>query len=138
VVCTRASSRSRILGGYALEGGMPRWRYVANRGLTFCGNLLMGSKLSEFHTGYRVFSRELLGSLPLEHDSDDFVFDNQMIAQILWQGHLVAEISCPTRYASDASSINFFRSVRYGFGCLGTALLLRLCRMRLARSAKFP
>ena len=129
---------SRILGGYALEGGMPMWRYVANRGLTFFGNLFMGSKLSEFHTGYRAFSRELLESLPLEHDSDDFVFDNQMIAQILWQGHTVAEISCPTRYASDASSINFSRSVRYGFGCLGTALLFRLCRMGLARSGKFP
>ncbi len=129
---------SRILGGYALAGGMPLWRYVANRGLTLVGNLLMKSKLSEFHTGYRAFSRELLQGLPLEHGSDDFVFDNQMIAAILWQGHTVAEVSCPTRYGSDASSIGLARSVRYGFGCLATALTFRLARAGLVRSPLFP
>ena len=129
---------SRILGGYALEGGMPLWRYLANRGLTFAENILLHAKLSEFHTGYRAFSRELLESLPLDANSDDFVFDNQMIAQILWQGRTVAELSCPTRYATDASSISFARSVRYGFGCLATAATYRLARWGLVRSPLFP
>jgi glycosyltransferase involved in cell wall biosynthesis len=129
---------SRILGGYALAGGMPLWRYVANRVLTWFGNVLMGSKLSEFHTGYRGYSRELLESLPLEHNSDDFVFDNQIIAEILWQGHMVAEVSCPTRYTTDASSISFARSVRYGFGCLRTAIGFRLARWGLWSSPRFP
>jgi glycosyltransferase involved in cell wall biosynthesis len=129
---------SRILGGHALSGGMPLWRYVANRGLTFAGNVLMGSKLSEFHTGYRAFSRELLQGLPLDQNSDDFVFDNQMIAEVLWQGYTVAEVSCPTRYATDASSINFVRSVKYGFGCLATALAFRLARWGLRPSPLFP
>ena len=129
---------SRILGGYALAGGMPLWRYVANRVLTWFGNVLMGSKLSEFHTGYRGYSRELLESLPLEHNSDDFVFDNQIIAEILWQGHTVAEVSCPTRYTTDASSISFARSVRYGFGCLRTAIGFRLARWGLWSSPRFP
>ena len=129
---------SRILGGYALRGGMPLWRYVANRFLTLSENLLMGSKLSEFHTGYRAFTRELLEALPLEANSDDFVFDNQMIAEILWRGSSVAEVSCPTRYATDASSINFQRSVKYGFGCLETALRFRLARMKLLASPRFP
>ena len=129
---------SRILGGHALRGGMPLWRYVANRFLTLVGNLLMGSKLSEFHTGYRAYSRELLLSLPLDENSDDFVFDNQIIAQILWQGHTIAEVSCPTRYATDASSISFARSVKYGLGCLETALSFRLAKLGLLRSARFP
>ena len=129
---------SRILGGYALRGGMPLWRYVANRALTAFGNLLMGSKLSEFHTGYRAFSAELLRGLPLEHNSDDFVFDNEIIAEILWQGHTVGEVSCPTRYADDASSISFARSVRYGLGCLRTASAFRLARLGLLRSPLFP
>ena len=129
---------SRILGGYALAGGMPLWRYVANRGLTYVGNLLMGAKLSEFHTGYRAFSRELIESLPLEQNSDDFVFDNQMLAQVLWQRRTIAEVSCPTLYATDASSINFVRSVRYGFGCLATALRFRLARMGWLASPLFP
>ncbi len=129
---------SRILGGHALRGGMPLWRYVANRFLTLVGNLLMGSKLSEFHTGYRAYSRELLLSLPLDENSDDFVFDNQIIAQILWQGHTVAEVSCPTRYTTDASSISFARSVRYGFGCLRTAIGFRLARWGLWSSPRFP
>src|SRR5207245_9825548 len=112
---------SRILGGYALKGGMPLWRYIANRVLTLAGNLLLGAKLSEYHTGYRAFSRALLERLPLEANSDDFVFDNQMLAQILWFGCTIAEVSCPTRYFAEASSISFRRSVHYGFGCLSTA-----------------
>jgi glycosyltransferase involved in cell wall biosynthesis len=128
---------SRILGGYALAGGMPLWRYVSNRFLTFVGNLLTGAKLSEYHTGYRAFSRRLIEQLPLEANSDDFVFDNQMLAQILWRGHTIAEVSCPTKYFAEASSINFWRSVKYGFGCLWTALLFRLAKMNLARSKLF-
>lgn len=124
---------SRILGGRALREGMPWWKYVSNRALTFFGNVLMGAKLSEYHTGYRAFSRELLESLPLERNSDDFVFDNQILAQILWLGHTIAEVSCPTKYFAEASSINFPRSVRYGLGCMATAIRFRLARAGLAR-----
>src|SRR5689334_23097151 len=116
---------SRILGGGALDGGMPMWRYVANRFLTLFGNVLLGTKVSEFHTGYRAFSRELLQTLPLSANSDDFVFDNQMLAQTAWFGFKIGEVSCPTSYAPDASSINFARSVKYGFGCLNTGLQFR-------------
>ena len=129
---------SRILGGYAQKGGMPWWRYFSNRILTLVENLLLGSKLSEFHTGYRAFSRELLQRLPLEKNSDDFVFDNQVLAEILWLGEQIAEISCPTRYAADASSINFARSVGYGFGCLATGVAFRLSRMGMIASPLFP
>jgi glycosyltransferase involved in cell wall biosynthesis len=129
---------SRILGGGAIKGGMPMWRYVANRGLTAAGNILLGSKLSEFHTGYRAFSRELLERLPLDANSDDFVFDNQMLAQTIWMGLQIGEISCPTRYAMDASSINFGRSVKYGFECLRTGIVFRLCKWRAVRSPLFP
>jgi len=129
---------SRILGGGALKGGMPIWRYVANRGLTLAGNLLMGTKLSEFHTGYRAFSRKLLEQLPLDANSDDFVFDNQILAEVTWLGFPIGEVSCPTSYAPASSSINFARSVRYGFGCLNTALQFRLARMGLWRSPRFP
>ena len=129
---------SRILGGYARKGGMPLWRYVSNRGLTLAGNILMGAKLSEYHSGYRAFSRRLLETLPLDRNSDDFVFDNQMLSQVLWAGYAVGEVSCPTRYAEDASSINFARSVRYGFGCLGTAMEFALARSGLRRSRHFP
>jgi glycosyltransferase involved in cell wall biosynthesis len=129
---------SRILGGYALRGGMPLWKYVANRFLTFVGNLLMDAKLSEYHTGYRAFSRSLLEDLPIDANSDDFVFDNQMLAQILWSGHTIAEISCPTKYFPEASSINLKRSITYGFGCLATALTYRLARMGLISSRLFP
>jgi glycosyltransferase involved in cell wall biosynthesis len=129
---------SRILGGQALRSGMPWWRYVSNRGLTFVGNLLLGTKLSEFHTGYRAYSRELLQRLPLAENSDDFVFDNQLIAQTVWLGCTIGEVSCPTRYASDASSINFGRSVKYGFGCLGTGLLYRLAKWGFLHNPKFP
>ena len=129
---------SRILGGQALEGGMPWWRYVANRGLTAAGNLLLGTKVSEFHTGYRAYSRELLEHLPIDANSDDFVFDNQLIAEAVWLGCPIGEVSCPTSYAPDASSISFRRSVKYGFGCLATAFAFRLARLGLIRSPHFP
>jgi len=129
---------SRILGGYSLKGGMPLWKYVSNRALTFAMNLLMGAKLSEYHTGYRAFSADLLRRLPLDENMDDFGFDAQMLAEIIWTGTTIGEVSCPTVYFAEASSINFRRSCKYGFGCLGVSLLYRLCRMRLARSAKFP
>jgi len=122
---------SRILGGYALKGGMPIWKYIANRFLTFVENLLLGAKLSEYHTGYRAFSRQLLEQLPLEVNSDDFVFDNQMLAQIVWLGYTIAEVSCPTKYFDEASSINLFRSIKYGFGCLLTAFNFRLAKMKI-------
>lgn len=128
---------SRILGGQALKGGMPLWKYVSNRFLTLAENLLTGAKLSEYHTGYRAFSRELLKKINLEHNSDDFVFDNQMLAQILWHGYTIAEVSCPTLYFPEASSINFTRSVKYGFGCLLTALKFRLAKMGLLQSSIF-
>lgn len=129
---------SRILGGGARRGGMPGWRYIANRALTAIGNILLGTKLSEFHTGYRAFSRELLVQLPLESNSDDFVFDNQILAETAWMGFQIGEISCPTRYAPEASSINFRRSVVYGVGCLRTGLIFRLCKWQLLRSELFP
>ena len=128
---------SRILGVGALSGGMPLWKYVANRGLTAVENLLLGYKLTEYHTGYRAFSRKLLETLPLEENSDDFVFDNQMLAQTLWFGFQIGELSCPTRYFDDASSINFKRSVEYGFGVLGTALEYRAARWGLASPARY-
>jgi glycosyltransferase involved in cell wall biosynthesis len=129
---------SRILGGQALAGGMPAWRYVANRFLTLAGNILLGTKVSEFHTGYRAFSRQLLEALPLDANSDDFVFDNQMLAQAVWMGFQIGEVSCPTRYSPDASSIDFMRSVKYGFGCLGTGIQFRLAKWGLLRSPRFP
>lgn len=129
---------SRILGGYALKGGMPVWKYVANRGLTFLENILMDAKLSEYHTGYRGFSRELLEKVPFDSNSDDFVFDNQMLAQILWFGYQIAEVTCPTKYFEEASSINFNRSVAYGMGCIKTAFEFRLSKMGLITSRLFP
>ncbi|MFA4915601.1 MAG: glycosyltransferase family 2 protein [Syntrophales bacterium] len=129
---------SRILGGYALEGRMPAWKYAANRFITLIENILMGAKLSEYHTGYRAFSRGLLEQLPIDANSDDFVFDNQMLAQIIWFGHTIAEVSCPTKYFVGASSINFRRSMKYGFGCLLTALIFRLAKMRIITSNLFP
>jgi glycosyltransferase involved in cell wall biosynthesis len=129
---------SRILGGYALRGGMPVWKYVANRFLTAAENLVLGSKLSEFHTGYRAFSADLIRRLPLASCSDDFVFDNEMLTAILWTGATVAEVSCPTRYHPEASSINFRRSVVYGLGCLATAARFRLAKAHLLDSPLFP
>jgi len=129
---------SRILGGYALKGGMPIWKYVSNRFLTFIENILLGAKLSEYHTGYRAYSREILERLPLSRNSNDFVFDNQVLAQIHWLGYTIAEISCPTMYFPEASSINFRRSVKYGLGCLWTGLTYRLVKIRLRHSKLFP
>ncbi len=123
---------SRILGGGALRGGMPRYKYVANRFLTATQNLLSGAKLSEYHTGYRAFTRTVLEELPLLENSDDFVFDNQMLAQILKCGFQIGEISCPTAYFEEASSINFSRSVTYGLGVLGTSFQLFLHRKGIA------
>ena len=128
---------SRILGGYALEGGMPIWKYIANRFLTLVENIFLGAKLSEYHTGFRAFSRKLLEKLLLENNSDDFVFDNQMLAQVIWSGYTIAEVSCPTKYFAEASSINLYRSIKYGFGCLHTALIFRLSKTRLLNSKLF-
>jgi hypothetical protein len=128
---------SRILGGYSLKGGMPVWKYIANRFLTLAENVLLGAKLSEYHTGYRAFSRELLETLDLSKNSDDFVFDNQMLAQIFWHGFTIGEVSCPTKYFKEASSINFRRSVKYGLGCLAVGLKFRLAKMGWLRSELF-
>src|SRR5437762_12303482 len=125
---------SRILGGYALKGGMPLWKYVANRFLTLVENLLVGAKLSEYHTGYRAFSRRVLETVRWQENSDDFMFDNQMLAQILWHGFTIGEVSCPTKYFAEASSINFRRSVRYGCGCLAVGLTYRLAKLGLFAS----
>jgi len=129
---------SRILGGYALSGGMPVWKYISNRFLTLVENLLLGAKLSEYHTGYRAFSRSLLERLPIDVNSDDFVFDNQMLAQIQWLGYTIAEVSCPTKYFPEASSINLTRSIQYGFGCLKTGVLFCLAKRKIIRSKLFP
>ena len=128
---------SRILGKGALKGGMPLYKYIANRGLTFIQNLLMSQKLAEYHTGYRAFSREILEQLPLEENSDDFVFDNEMLAQIAYAGYTIGEVTCPTRYFKEASSINFRRSVTYGLGVLQVSLSYRLNRWGLMRSRIF-
>ncbi len=128
---------SRILGGYALKGGMPVWKYAANRLLTFIQNCFWGAKLSEYHTGYRAYSRHLLEQLPLEENSDDFIFDNQILAEIIWQGYIIAEISCPTKYFTEASSISFSRSVQYGFGCLHTTSSYLLAKFCLISSKRF-
>jgi glycosyltransferase involved in cell wall biosynthesis len=128
---------SRILGGGALRGGMPRYKYVANRFLTATQNLLCQAKLSEYHTGYRAFTRKVLEELPLLENSDDFVFDNQMLAQILNQGFQIGEISCPTAYFEEASSINFSRSLKYGLGVLGVSVELFLHRLGAIESPLF-
>ena len=128
---------SRILGGYSLRGGMPVWKYIANRFLTFVENILLGAKLSEYHTGYRAFSREILETLELESNSDDFVFDNEMLAQILWHGFTIGEVSCPTKYFPEASSINLRRSIQYGFGCLSTGLKFRFAKWGVLKSKQF-
>src|SRR5215468_2205925 len=119
---------SRILGGYALKGGMPIWKYLSNRFLTFFENLLLGAKLSEYHTGYRAFARKLLEQLPLEENSDNFLFDNQILTQVIALGYPIGEVTCPTKYFPEASSIGFGASLRYGIGCLFTALQ---CRWRI-------
>ncbi|MEO8304516.1 MAG: glycosyltransferase family 2 protein [Betaproteobacteria bacterium] len=128
---------SRILGGGALRGGMPVWKYVANRLLTLFQNLLLGAKLSEYHTGFRAYSRALLDALPWQQNSDDFVFDNQILAQVIVGGYSIGEVSVPTRYFAEASSIDFARSVQYGFGVVGTTLLAFLARTGLYRHRLF-
>jgi hypothetical protein len=128
---------SRILGAGALKGGMPFYKYVSNRFLTAFQNLFLGVKLSEYHTGFRAFSRELLETLPLHENSDDFIFDNQMIAQAVMFGFRIGEISCPTKYFKEASSINFKRSVQYGLGVLATTASYVLHKWKLRRSPIF-
>jgi len=128
---------SRIIGGKALKGGMPMYKYIANRFLTAFENILVGSKLSEFHTGYRAFSREVLENLPLGNNSDDFVFDNEMLAQIIYFGYRIGEISCPTRYFNEASSIGFRKATRYGIGVLITTLKSLLHRLKVRKDPLF-
>jgi glycosyltransferase involved in cell wall biosynthesis len=128
---------SRILGGYALKGGMPLWRYISNRTLTFIENIFIRVKLSEYHTGYRAFSREVLDKLDLKHASNDFVFDNQMLTQVIWLNYKIAEISCPTKYFDDASNINFRKCIKYGIGCIITALQFRLAKFHIYKSKLF-
>lgn len=128
---------SRILGNGALKGGMPLYKYVANRCLTLFQNILMGQKLSEYHTGFRAFASDVLRALPIDSNSDDFVFDNQILAQTVYFGFRIGEISTPTRYFEEASSINFPRSIQYGLGVLATSLSYRLGRMRIKRSKLF-
>ena len=125
---------SRILGGGALKGGMPLYKYIFNRMLTLSQNILIGEKLSEYHTGYRAFSKEVLTSIKFMNNSDDFVFDNQMASQVFYAGFQIAEVTCPTKYFEEASSINFSRSVTYGLGCLQVSLAHRLCKWGLMKS----
>jgi glycosyltransferase involved in cell wall biosynthesis len=122
---------SRILGGGALKGGMPLYKYIANRFLTLAQNLLMGQKLSEYHTGYRAFSREVLQTVDYHANSDDFIFDNEMLAQIFYAGFEIAEITCPTKYFAEASSINFMRSSIYGLGVLRVSIQYALQKLGL-------
>ncbi len=126
---------SRILGGTALRGGMPFYKYVANRVLTFVENLVLGVKLSEYHSGFRAFSRTVLETLPLDENSDDFVFDNEMLVQAVYFGFRLGELSCPTRYFKEASSINFRRSVIYGFGVLATVMKYLMSRLGIKKFA---
>jgi glycosyltransferase involved in cell wall biosynthesis len=128
---------SRILGKGALRGGMPYYKYVCNRVLTLAQNLLVNHKLSEYHTGYRAFSREVLEALPLHANSDNFVFDNQILCQIIYAGFRIGELSCPTLYADESSSIGFWASVCYGFGVLGTSLELLAHRLNIRKSERF-
>ena len=125
---------SRILGGGALSGGMPWWRYAANRMLTFAQNILCGAKLSEYHTGYRAYSRRILEKIPFKQNSNDFVFDNQILMQILWMGVVIAEVTCPTKYFAEGSSISFRRSIVYGSGCMIEAVKYRFAKMGLLRN----
>ena len=125
---------SRILGGGALKGGMPMYKYIFNRCLTLSQNILLGQKLSEYHTGYRAFSSKVLTSINFKSNSDDFVFDNQMLSQIFYAGFEIAEVTCPTKYFEEASSINFSRSLTYGIGCLQVSLIHRLCKWGVMKS----
>lgn len=128
---------SRILGGEAVKRGMPLYKYVANRLLTLIQNLIMGAKLSEYHTGYRAFSKEVFLNIDWKNNSDDFIFDNQFLCQIIYFGYSIGEISCPARYFPEASSINFFRSMKYGWGCLVNSLKYRLDKFKIIKSSLF-
>jgi glycosyltransferase involved in cell wall biosynthesis len=128
---------SRILGNGALKGGMPMYKYLFNRCLTLAQNILVNQKLSEYHTGYRAFSREVLEDINFMANSDDFVFDNQMLSQIIYANYQIGEVTCPTKYFKEASSINFSRSTKYGLGVLGVSLLHFLCKMGLAKSVLY-
>jgi glycosyltransferase involved in cell wall biosynthesis len=132
-----AALGSRILGVGALKGGMPLYKYISNRFLTAFENILLRYKLSEYHTGYRAFSRAVLETLPLEENTDDFVFDNEMLAQVIYFDFRIGEVSCPTKYFAEASSLSFRRSVTYGFGVLGTSIKFRLQKMGLAKFGIF-
>jgi len=126
---------SRILGNGALKGGMPLYKYIANRVLTLCQNILMGQKLSEYHSGYRGFSKEIFSKINIQRNSDDFVFDNQMLGQIFYAGYEIGEVTCPTKYFKEASSINFKRSVHYGIGVLGVSIKYRLAKWKIYTSS---
>jgi len=128
---------SRIIGGRAIMGGMPLYKYIANRFLTAFENVLLGSKVSEFHTGYRAFSKEVLETIPLQENSNDFVFDNEMLVQIIYFGYRIGEVSCPTRYFEGASSIGFKKSIRYGVGVVYTTLKCLLHRLKLRKDPLF-
>lgn len=128
---------SRILGGKSRMGGMPLYKYISNRVLTLLQNILMGAKLSEYHTGYRAYTKKVLETIPWKDNSDDFVFDNQFLSQAIYADFRIGEITCPTRYFKEASSINFARSVKYGLGCLKTAMLFRFQKMGLAKTKLF-
>jgi glycosyltransferase involved in cell wall biosynthesis len=128
---------SRILGNGALKGGMPMYKYVANRFLTLSQNILMGQKLSEYHSGYRAFSKEIFSKINIKKNSDDFIFDNQMLGQIFFAGFEIGEITCPTKYFDEASSINFKRSVQYGLGVLGVSIKYRLAKWKIYTSSIF-
>jgi glycosyltransferase involved in cell wall biosynthesis len=128
---------SRILGGKARQGGMPLYKYIANRFLTAFQNLLQGAKLSEYHTGYRGYTRKVLETLPWQSNSDDFIFDNQFLAQTIYAGFNIGELSCPTKYFEEASSINFSRSMKYGLGCMKVATIFWLSKCGLWRSSLF-
>ena len=128
---------SRILGGGALSGGMPLYKYIANRGLTLFQNIMLGAKISEYHTGYRAYKRECLETIPFQNNSDDFVFDNQLLSQLIYAKFRVGEITCPTKYFKEASSINFLRSLKYGIGCVKIAIEFRLNKMGVIRTKLF-
>jgi hypothetical protein len=128
---------SRILGGKAIQGGMPIYKYISNRFLTLIQNILMGAKLSEYHTGYRAYTRQVMENIPWENNSNDFVFDNQFLAQAIYAEFRIGEITCPTKYFAEASSINFISSIKYGIGCLITAVLFRLQKWNILHSLQF-
>ena len=128
---------SRILGGTALKGGMPIYKYIANRLLTFSQNLLLGAKLSEYHTGYRAYNRKVLLTIPWQHNSDDFVFDNEFLSQVIYAGFRIGEVSCPTRYFPEASSINFWRSIRYGLGVVRVTFEHLLNKLGLYKTPRY-